>query len=575
MCLVLTALAGRTWADDHDAGNEMAPAYLIYPDGSKLNQVYRTAAAGTDGALAAFAAAPGAVSPSASASVVAAQPSLVENELTALPMDVSRISLDGNNEGGAGFAAAAPRALWRHGYRLQHKGIPLSKFSSISHVVESSGTDTQTVYIRTTNVPQRGDLPSTTATVNAEDAQALGREDALKALPNIAPKVSNPHREVLVLGEGKPELVWSFIVQAEDPAHIFARQYWVSARDAARIVHREDLVYLEAQEAPEADAAVATGRVTANIWGLGKSPYDPPVPNVPLQDYLGATSGSIKSITNAAGIFSVIGPINTKLMGPFAVVQNMAGALIVPEKHGNNLYFNAKTEAELAQTSALFWVDFAHEFARTYLGSHPTVLLNNPVRVNTNQTCNAFWSNGDHSLNFFKAGNGCVNTAYCDVVCHEFGHGIDAQLGGIKDGGYSEGFGDSVAILITHSPCIGKDFKQKGKCLRDASEIHTWPPSNPEVHEVGKIYNGFTWQLIYELKKTMPEAAAYAVAKGLILGAAALNPKNIPDAVKLSFLVDSKTGSKHFKALAAAADSRKIPRPPAPFTDAVTMFNEN
>src|SRR5262249_23492461 len=152
----------------------------------------------------------------------------------------------------------------------------------------------------------------------------------------------------------------------------------------------------------------------------------------------------------------------------------------------------------------------------------------------------------------------------CDVVCHEFGHGIDTEFGGIKDGGYSEGFGDSVAILITHSSVIGKDFLGKGMNLRDASEVNSWPPPDPEVHEVGKIYNGFTWQLTRELMKTNDEATSFAIAKDLIMGAAALNPKDIPDAVRLSFFVDSQNGSTHFTELAAAADSRSIPRPTSP-----------
>ena len=54
-----------------------------------------------------------------------------------------------------------------------------------------------------------------------------------------------------------------------------------------------------------------------------------------------------------------------------------------------------------------------------------------------------------------------------------------------------------------------------------------------------------------------------------MLGAAAANPTNIPDAVRLSFVVDAPDGnpshgSPHFHELAAAADSRNIPRPPDP-----------
>lgn len=573
MGLALAALTGPSWGDDGHSGNLKAPSHLIYPKGADLKHEYSAPAGDTEGNLQSFAAAPGAVSASGSASVVTMQPGLLENDLSPLAADVSRINLNAGDAGAANLVAPTPRSLWRHSYRLQYKGVPLSKFSSISHVVEATGTENQTVYIRSTNLPKKGAMPSTTATVKSQAAETLGLEDARMAVAGIAPKVSRPHREILVKADGSAELVWSFIIQAEDPAHIFARQYWVSARGDAKVVHREDLVYLEAQEAT---SAAATGTVTGNVLGLGKSPLDPPSPKLAIQDYLGSSGGGPKSITDRDGVYTVSGTINTKLIGPFAVIENKAGAALTATKSGNNLFFNAKTEAEMAQVSAFYWVNFAHEFARPFLPASPTLLVNNPVRVNINQTCNAFWSTGDHSLNFFKAGGGCVNSAFCDVACHEFGHGIDAEFGGIRDGGYSEGFGDSVAILITRSEIIGKDFLGKGKPLRRASEVHTWPPADPEVHEVGKIYGGFTWQLTRELMKTNSEDTSFAIAKELVMGAAALNPKDTPDAVRLSFLVDSRTGSKHFKELAAAADSRKIPRPAHAFSASgfVNLLNE-
>ena len=560
--VTLAAFAGQAGVAHGQGGNQRAPAYLTYPRGSDLRQEYGKPANETDGNLTAFAAAAaGMVSHAASASVVAAQPILHENELTPLPGSGARVDLGPARPGDANLVGAPSRALWRYSYHLQHKGVPLSKFSGVSHVVEASGTSTRTLYIRSTNLPNKATLPSTTANVAPAEALRLGREDARKDLPEIDPQVGPAGREILVGPDGSSELVWSFLVQAKDPARIFARNYWVSARGQAKIVRKEDLIYLESPQGPEM-VATATGKVTANIHGLGKSPLDPPDLMVPLQDY----RGTISSITNAAGVYNAAGTINTRLLGPFANISNQAGSPLVPIKAGNDLYFKAASEADLAQATAFYWVNSTHEFVRPFLPASPTVLMNNTVNVNLSQRCNAFWRDADKSLNFFNSGGGCQNSAYCDVVCHEYGHGIDSEFGGIRDGGYSEGFGDSVAILITHGPIIGKDFQGAGVPLRLASEVHPWPPADPEVHEVGKIYNGFTWQLTRELLKTNTEAASFAIAKDLILGAAALNPKDIPDAVRLSFFVDAKAGSKHFNELAAAADSRQIPRPTSPVT---------
>ncbi|MEJ7639204.1 MAG: hypothetical protein WKF75_14835 [Singulisphaera sp.] len=191
------------------------------------------------------------------------------------------------------------------------------------------------------------------------------------------------------------------------------------------------------------------------------------------------------------------------------------------------------------------------------------------MRVNINDSCNAFWDGA--SINFFKAGDGCPNSAFGDVVLHEYGHGLDAALGGIIGGGYSEGFGDALSVLVLRDKIVGRDFFGSGQPLRDASEVITWPPSNPEVHFVGRIYAGFTWELTRQLltKYGNNEDKAFAVAKDLVLGAAALNPKDIPDAVALSFQVDDDdsnptNGTPHADQIKAAAESRGIPVP-APF----------
>jgi hypothetical protein len=150
---------------------------------------------------------------------------------------------------------------------------------------------------------------------------------------------------------------------------------------------------------------------------------------------------------------------------------------------------------------------------------------------------------------------------------HEYGHGIDARKGGIVDGGYSEGFGDAVAVLGTHQACVGRDFFGAGTCLRPATDLVMWPPApGTGVHAVGRRYAGFTWELTQQLRNTYSEEEAFRLAAELVMASAAANPANIPDAVFLSFVADDTDGnlatcSPHFKELAAAADSRNIPRP--------------
>ena len=134
-------------------------------------------------------------------------------------------------------------------------------------------------------------------------------------------------------------------------------------------------------------------------------------------------------------------------------MQNQAGANMQVSKTGTesnptDLNFGASGEFPTAQVSAFYWTNFAQDLARDILA--PADLPALPTRVNINDFCNAFW-NGS-SINFFRAGGQCPNTAYSDVVLHEYGHGVDHRKGGIIDGGYSEGFGDAMAILGTRQP---------------------------------------------------------------------------------------------------------------------------
>jgi hypothetical protein len=262
--------------------------------------------------------------------------------------------------------------------------------------------------------------------------------------------------------------------------------------------------------------------------------------------------------------------LNATLNGGFAVVHNKAGAdisvsVVAPDNVSKKLAFAATGEQELAQTTAYGWVDYSHRFA---VASHLVTkkqLLRTVVNVNLPKNCNASFMSADVSLNFRAAGGGCVNTAYPDIVVHEFGHAIDFVNGGKLDDGYGEGFGDALWVLMNKQPCVGRDFRGSGTCARDARAVVTWPQTtNTDVHVVGQIYSGFVWQLVQELKKKYTSKSAYDVARWLVFRAAVANPKNIPDAVRLSFIAadddgNPKTCSKYFAELAVAAKSRKIP----------------
>jgi hypothetical protein len=446
-------------------------------------------------------------------------------------------------------------------YPVDYQGIPLARGNDAFAIISEEG-DLQTVRFR--NLPSQVD--ATNPTVDREAAGQMGKQHAQSGSPGGTLTMTEPTLEIWVEpGSPSGRLAWTYTVSSSSTAEPFGRQYWVTATGEPTILHWESTIF-----------HTHHGTVTGKVWLT--SPLQP-TGNHPLSE-LGVVrtgGGGGSTTTGPTGAYQFPSGTGTATikssldLGSVSKIENQAGAVMARSKSDSHttpidLDFNAAGELELAQTSGFYWTNVAFNFHKSILTPLPTTPYKNlPTRVNINQQCNAFW-NGS-SINFYKEGTNCVNSAYSSVVLHEYGHGVDHWRGGIVDGGYSEGYGDAVAILVTRSACLGLDFLKDGKCLRDATEVVKWPPANSEVHFVGKIYAGFTWELIQQLKGSgLSEDEAYKIASQVILAAAAGNPSNIPDAVNLSFLADDDDGNlgnstPHCLQIKAAADSRTIPLP--------------
>lgn len=443
---------------------------------------------------------------------------------------------------------------------LAYRGVPLSKGSDYMTVVSA---DNRLLVARKRGLPSAVD--GTAPTVAPDAALNAARQAGGQALAGTTGQQPTPTLEIWVDDQQAGHLAWAFTLSGGSPADPDIRRFWVAAIGEPRVLHWESEIY-----------HTQHGSITGNIW-TASSAAGAATANRSLADLkVTRNTDNAQVITGDDGRYGYTtgtgnAQITALLQGPFAVVQNQAGPGMQAAQSGGtanpiDLNFGASSETDLAQTTAFYWTSFVHELTQPALG--PASLANLPVKTSINATCNAFWDGS--SLNFFHAGGGCPNTAYSDVVMHEFGHGVDAANGGILDGGYSEGFGDAVAVLGTRQSCVGRDFFGPGTCLRPATDVVLWPPpSGDEVHDIGRRYAGFTWELVKQLKKANSDDEAFRLATRLVLGAAAANPSNIPDAVRLSFVVDAPDGnpahgSPHFQELAAAADSRNIPRPANP-----------
>lgn len=458
----------------------------------------------------------------------------------------------------AGVAAAVDaRTKLMTLHPVEYRGVPLAKGSDYLSIATEDG---RLLATRQRNLPTKVDAVK--PTVTDKTAVATARKAAAAKFGNDKITAATPSLEIWVDNTQQGRLAWTVLLSSESDKNPKAYRYWVAATGEPRVLHAENEIY-------HTHAGTASG----TLWST--TPLQATVSRPLGELYVTRSTGGTAltgddgryAFTSGGGTATLSSTLSNPL-NPNSVIQNSAGAVMSVSNSGTpanpiDLNFGAAGEFEFAQVTAFYWTNVGHRLAGNILLAAD--LPNLPTRVNINASCNAYWDGS--SINFFRAGGGCPNTAYSDVVLHEYGHGVDARKGGILDGGYSEGFGDAMAILGTRQSCLGRDFFGAGTCLRPATAVILWPPAPGDgVHAIGRRYAGFTWELVQQLRNTYSEEEAYRLATELVMAAAAANPANIPEAVYLSFVADDTdsnlaTCSPHFHELAAAADSRNIPRP--------------
>lgn len=281
-------------------------------------------------------------------------------------------------------------------------------------------------------------------------------------------------------------------------------------------------------------------------------------------------------------------PLLAALAGPAAVVRNLTGpTLTASQPAAPQVDFalgRATVEAELAQVTAFREATRAWQFLVD--NGVPATALGAPLTTNVNlaQTCNAYFSGASRSINFFRAGGGCRNSAEATIVAHEYGHFVDHAFGGITNSGLSEGWGDTLACLLYRAPVVGGDLFDTGRALRTCDNAYRYPAGGvDEAHALGQAWAGFAWHARAGLIAALGEASGDAAARALIVPSLRTNAPRIPEAVREVFLRDDDdgdlgNGSPHYDLLYAAAERHGLgfvverdPAPPATVMDLVGL----
>jgi len=415
----------------------------------------------------------------------------------------------------------------------------------------------------------------TTAAIDAADASLRARR-AFEAQVGIAPTSVSAAELVidqhLAAGKRSARLAWEVnALWQTDSAEPQGFTYWIDARDGGVLRGAASVFNFD-----------VTGTVSA-ISTPGLKPDEASNPSVALTvPYLKVTSSAGTVFTDANGNFTYPG-VNAPLACTFtftggqrANVSNQAGAnytltQTLQANQANAVTMNPTTDPLVtSQANGMRFIANTSNYIHSLNPTDTHADFSALVKVNEAQTCNAFYDGT--AVNFFKAGGGCVNSAYSTVCNHEFGHWMN-QLYGTGNGsdGMGEGNADVWSEYIYNTPIIGADFSGVGHNIRTGlNTLQFCGDANPgcygEVHTDGEVWMGAAWKVRANLQSIYGQTPGGMIADHLFLGwMNSYNQTQIKSIIETQWLTlddddaNLANGTPHFTQIDAAFRTQGFP----------------
>jgi hypothetical protein len=305
--------------------------------------------------------------------------------------------------------------------------------------------------------------------------------------------------------------------------------------------------------------------------------------------YARVSIGGTTAFADANGSFT----IPNAGSGAVTVVSPMSGRYFVVTDDGQStetlsqsvtppgpvsFLHNAANSGEFlrSEVNTYYHANLVRDYALRFNPSYPTVAtqVDFPVRNNIADTCNAFYSSAEQSINFFRAGGSCNNTGFGTVVHHEYGHHL-VQMAGSGQGGYGEGMGDVMSILVTDSSLLAVGFQNCSSALRNADNACLYLASGcstcgNEVHACGQLLSGCVWDVRNNLAASNPSTYR-EILSGLAVNAMLLHQGTvINDSITVDYLTlddddaDIFNGTPHYGPINAGFGEHNMGGPVLP-----------
>ncbi|MBR7798454.1 hypothetical protein [Undibacterium fentianense] len=165
---------------------------------------------------------------------------------------------------------------------------------------------------------------------------------------------------------------------------------------------------------------------------------------------------TLRDLTVSGGVYS--------LSGPYINIKNIEAPNTAPSTTANGVWTAKRGNNAFDDTNVYFHIDQNQRYIQTLGFTGTKSIINRPLNVDTdgvNGDDNSHYSGGTND--YLAFGHGCVNDSEdADVILHEYGHGIQANINsgwsGGDTGGMGEGFGDYWAASYSYSTANGKAY---------------------------------------------------------------------------------------------------------------------
>jgi hypothetical protein len=161
-------------------------------------------------------------------------------------------------------------------------------------------------------------------------------------------------------------------------------------------------------------------------------------------------------LTVTAGVY--------KLSGPYVNIKNIEAPNTAPSTTTNGVWTAKRGNNAFDDTNVYFHIDQNQRYIQSLGFTGTKSIINRPLDVDTdgvNGDDNSHYSGG--ASDYLAFGHGCVNDSEdADVILHEYGHGIQANINsswsGADTGAMGEGFGDYWAASYSYSTPNGPTY---------------------------------------------------------------------------------------------------------------------